>query len=254
MHSTRSRSRTAWSTPRATCRKASYAELIGGRYFNVRLDWNKQIGNNLYAPGKAKPKDPRDHRIVGRPIKRSDVAPKVFCQEPFVTDVKVPGMVHARMIRPPVAGATIVNVDGSSINGIPGARVIRDNNFLAVVADNEWDAIKAYQRLKVVWSNAAPPFPRETELYDHIRRAPVRKREDVKPVGNVDEAFSAAARVVAAEYEWPFQSHACMGPACAVVEIRDGHATCWSGSQKPHFACDGIAATLGMPADKVDCI
>ena len=235
-------------------KKASYAELIGGRYFNVQLEWNKQIGNNLYAPGKAKPKAPKDYKIVGQPIKRADVAPKVFCQEPFVTDVKIPGMAHARMIRPPVAGATVVKVDEASIKDIPGARVVRDNNFLAVVADKEWDAVKAFQTLKVEWSNAAPPFPDQATLYDHIRKAPTRKSEDVKPVGNVDEAFKTAARVVEAEYEWPFQSHACMGPACAVVEIKDGHATCWSGSQKPHFVRDGIAATLDMPADKVDCI
>ncbi len=235
-------------------KKASYAELIGGRYFNVQLEWNKQIGNNLYAPGKAKPKAPKDYKIVGQPIKRADVAPKVFCQEPFVTDVKIPGMAHARMIRPPVAGATVVKVDEASIKDIPGARVVRDNNFLAVVADKEWDAIKAFRTLKVEWSNAAPPFPDQAALYDHIRKAPMRKREDVKPVGNVDEAFKTAARVVEAEYEWPFQSHACMGPACAVVEIKDGHVTCWSGSQKPHFVRDGIAATLDMPADKVDCI
>jgi CO/xanthine dehydrogenase Mo-binding subunit len=235
-------------------RKRSYAELIGGRYFNVQLAWNKQIGNNLHAPGKAKPKDPKDYRIVGQPIKRSDVAPKVFCQAPFVTDVKIPGMMHARMIRPPVAGATIVRVDESSIKGIPGARVFRESNFLAVLAEKEWDAIKAWQTLKVQWSSAAPPFPREGELYDHIRKAPVRRREDVKPVGSVEEAFRAAARVVEAEYEWPFQSHASMGPACAVVEIKDGHVTCWSGSQKPHYVRDGVAATLGLAADKVDCI
>ena len=235
-------------------RKASYAELIGGRYFNVQLAWNKQIGNNLYAPGQAKPKDPKEHKIVGQPIKRADVAPKVFCQEPFVTDVRIAGMVHARMIRPPVAGASIVSVDESSIKDIAGARVVRENNFLAVIADKEWDAVKAYRTLKVEWSNAAPPFPSQAELYDHIRRAAVRKREDVKPVGDIDQAFRAAARVVEAEYEWPFQSHACMGPACAVVEIKDGHTTCWSGSQKPHFVRDGIAATLGLPVDKVDCI
>ena len=235
-------------------KKASYAELIGGRYFNVQLDWNKQIGNALYAPGKAKPKDPKDYKIVGQPIKRSDIAPKVFCQEPFVTDMKLPGMVHARMSRPPVAGATPVKIDESSIKDIPGARVVRENNFLAVVADKEWDAIKAFQTLKIEWSDAKPPFPTQSELYDHIRKAPVRKREDIKPVGNVDEAFKTAARVIEAEYEWPFQSHACMGPACAVVEIKDGHVTCWSGSQKPHFVRDGIAATLDMPIDKVDCI
>jgi nicotinate dehydrogenase subunit B len=235
-------------------KKATYAELIGGRYFNVQLEWNKQIGNNLYAPGKAKPKDPKDYKIVGKPIKRADIAPKAFAQEPFVTDIKIPGMVHARVIRPPVAGATPVKVDEASIKDIPGARVVRDGNFLAVVADKEWDAVKAFRALKIEWSNAAPPFPEQAVLYDHIRKAPVRKREDVKPVGNVDEAFKTAARVIEAEYEWPFQSHACMGPACAVVEIKDGHATCWSGSQKPHFVRDGIARTLGMPMEKVDCI
>ena len=86
-------------------RKASYAELIGGRYFNVQLDWNKETGNALYAPGEAQPKKPSEHKIVGRPIKREDVAPKVFCQQDFVTDIKVAGMVHGRMIRPAVAGA-----------------------------------------------------------------------------------------------------------------------------------------------------
>ncbi len=235
-------------------RKASYAELIGGRYFNVQLEWNKQIGNALYAPGKAQPKKPSEYKVVGKPIKRADIAPKVFCQEPFVTDIKRPDMLHARVIRPPVAGATVVSVDESSIRDIAGARVVRENNFLAVVADKEWDAVKAYQKLKVEWSNAAPPFPEVAAIYDHIRKAPVRGREDVKPVGNVEEAFRTAARVVEAEYEWPFQSHACMGPACAVVEIRDGHVTCWSGSQKPHFVRDGIARTLGTSPDKVDCI
>jgi CO/xanthine dehydrogenase Mo-binding subunit len=236
-------------------RKASYAELIGGRYFNVQLEWNKQIGNLLYAPGKAKPKDPKEYKIVGKPIKRADIAPKVLCQEPFVTDIKVPGMVHARMIRPPVAGATVVRIDEASIKDIPGARVVRENNFLAVVADKEWDAVKADRQLKVEWSNSPPPFPTQAALYDHIRKAPARKREiGGKEAGNVDEAFRTAARVVEAEYEWPFQSHACMGPACAVVEIKDGRVTCWSGSQKPHFVRDGIAATLDMPVDKVDCI
>jgi CO/xanthine dehydrogenase Mo-binding subunit len=235
-------------------KKVSYAELIGGRYFNVQLDWNKQIGNSLYAPGKAKPKNAKDHKIVGQPIKREDIAPKVFCQEPFVTDVKVAGMLHARMIRPPVAGASIVAVAEASIRDIPGARVVRDNNFLAVVAEREWDAVKAHSALTVQWSQTSPPFPNQAALYEHIRNAPARKREDVKPVGNVDEAFRNATRIVEAEYEWPFQSHACMGPACAVVEIKDGRVACYTGSQKPHFLRDGIARTLGVPPDTVDGI
>jgi nicotinate dehydrogenase subunit B len=236
-------------------KKASYSELIGGRYFNVQLEWNKQWGNALYAPGKAQPKKPSEYKIVGKPIKREDVAPKVFCEQDFVTDVKVPGMVHARMIRPAVAGAVPVKVDESSIKDILGAKVVVEKGFLGVVADKEWDAIKAAKQLKVEWSDAKPPFPDATALYDHIRRAPVRKRQvEGKEAGNVDEAFKTAARVIEAEYEWPFQSHACMGPGCAIVEIKDGQATVWTGSQKPHFVRDGVAATLGMPADKVRAI
>jgi nicotinate dehydrogenase subunit B len=236
-------------------KRASYAELIGGRYFNVQLDWNKQIGNALYAPGKAKPKDPRDHKIVGQPIARADIAPKVYAQEDFCTDVAVPGMVHGRMIRPAVAGSVPVKVDEGSIRDIPGARVVWENGFLGVVADKEWDAVKAAQKLKVEWSDVKAPFPDQTALYQHIRTAAVRKREiGGKQAGNVDEAFKTAARVVEAEYEWPFQSHACMGPACALVEIKDGSVTCWTGSQKPHFVQNGIAATLGIPVGKVRSI
>ena len=235
-------------------KKVSYAELIGGRYFNVQLDWNKKIGNALYAPGKAKPKSPKDYKIVGQRIPREDIAPKVYAQEDFCTDVKVPGMVHARMIRPAIAGSMPVKVDESSIKDIPGAKVVWEKGFLGVVADKEWDAIKAAEELKIEWSTVAPPFPDQAALYDHIRKAAVRRREVVKPVGNVEDAFKNAARVIEAEYEWPFQSHACMGPACAVVDIKDGQVTCWTGSQKPHYVRDGLAATLGVPADKVHAI
>ena len=104
-------------------KRISYAQIIGGKYFNVQLDWNKQYGNALYAPGKAQPKKPSDHKIVGQSIKREDVAPKVFAQEDFVTDVRVPGMVHGRMIRPAVAGSVPVKVDESSVKDIPGVKV-----------------------------------------------------------------------------------------------------------------------------------
>ena len=236
-------------------KKTSYAELIGGRYFNVQLDWNKQWGNPLYAPGKAQPKPHTAHKIVGKPIKREDVAPKVFCQEDYCTDIKVPGMVHGRVIRPAVAGAVPVKVDEGSIRDIPGVKVVWEKDFLGLVAENEWNAIKAAEKLKVEWSNAAPAFPETGGIYDHIRKAPVRKRsEEGKPAGNVDDAFRSAARIVEAEYEWPFQSHASMGPACALVEIRDERATCWTGSQKSHFVRDGVAVMLGLPPDKVRAI
>jgi len=235
-------------------KRISYAQLIGGKYFNVQLDWNKQFGNPLYAPGKAQPKKPSDHKIVGQPIKREDVAPKVFAQEDFVTDVKLPGMVHGRMIRPAVAGSVPVKVDESSVKDIPGVQVVWDKGFLGVVADREWDAIQAAQKLKVEWSETSPPFPDQAALYDHIRKASVRKREIQKENGNVDEAFKQAAKIVEAEYEWPFQSHASMGPACALVEIKDGQVTCWSGTQKSHFQQQGLAATLGVPLENVRVI
>jgi nicotinate dehydrogenase subunit B len=236
-------------------KKVSYADLIGGRYFNVHLDWNGKYGNPLYAPGKAQPKDPTTHTVVGQPIKRQDIAPKVFAQQDFCTDVKVPGMVHGRMIRPAIAGAVPVKVDEASIKDIPGAQVVWKEGFLGVVADKEWDAIKASQQLKVEWSDAKPPFPNQTALYDHIRSTPSRKREvEGKQAGNVDDAFKTAARVIQAEYEWPFQSHASMGPACSLVEIKDGHVTCWSGTQKSHFVRAGLAAILQMPEDSVHVI
>ncbi|MCX7313338.1 MAG: molybdopterin-dependent oxidoreductase [Alphaproteobacteria bacterium] len=233
-------------------KKTTYAELIGGQYFNVQLDWNKQMGNALYAPGKAKPKPFKDHKVVGKPIKREDVAPKVFAQEDFVVDIMVPGMVHGRVIRPAVAGSVPVKVDASSIKDIPGAQVVHQNGFLGVVAPKEWDAIQAMQKLKVEWSKVEPPFPNQSALYDHIRKAPVRKAAvEGKTAGNVDEAFKTAAKVIEAEYEWPFQSHAAMGPACAVVAINGDKVDCWSGTQKSHFVQIGLAAQLGVPLANV---
>jgi nicotinate dehydrogenase subunit B len=233
-------------------KSTSYAKLLGGKFFNVQLDWNKQMGNALYAPGKAQPKSYKDHKVVGQPIKREDVAPKVFSQEDYVVDIKVPGMVHGRVIRPPVAGAVPVKVDESSVKDIPGVQIVHQNGFIGLVAPKEWDAIKAMQALKIEWSKVEPPFPNQNALYDHIRKAPVRKREvEGKTAGNVDEAFKTAAKVIEAEYEWPFQSHAPMGPACAVVEIKGDKVNCWSGTQKSHFVQIGLAAQLGVPLENV---
>jgi nicotinate dehydrogenase subunit B len=235
-------------------KKVSYGELIGGRYFNVPLAWNKQLGNTLYAPGKATPKKPSEYKIVGKPIKREDVAPKVFAQEDFCTDVKLPGMVHARMLRPPVAGSIPVKVDEASIKDIPTARVVWQEGFLGVVADREWDAIRAMKQLKVEWSEVKAPFPPQASLYEVIGKAPVRKRSVEQDVGNVDDAFTRAARVIEAEYEWPYQSHAPMGPACALVEVKDGHAVCYTGTQKSHFVQAGLAAILGLPLENVHAV
>jgi hypothetical protein len=108
--------------------------------------------------------------------------------------------------------------------------------------------------LKVQWSVETNPFPPMEKLHDHIRAAASVKREEPLKKGDVETAFKAAARVVEAEYEWPFNSHASMGPGCAVADVRADGATLWTGSQKPHYTRDGMAKLVGLPPEKVRAI
>ena len=235
-------------------KRATFGQLIGGRYFNAKLTWNGQLGNPLEVKGEAAVKSPADYKIVGKPYPRRDIAPKAFALFKYVTDVRVPGMLHARMIRPPVAGAVPMAIDESSVTEIPGARIVHKDGFLAVAAEKEWDAIRAAQKLKVSWSQVTPAFLDPATLYDHIRQAPVRHRQVEVEKGSVEQALSSAAKVVTAEYEWPFQSHASMGPACAVVAIKEGKVTVWTGSQKPHYTQEGVARMLNIPMEYVHAI
>ena len=234
-----------------TAKRVSYADLIGGKYFNSKVEWNKQAGNQMDVQGKAKPKAPSEYKVVGKPFPRRDVAWKVFGTDSYVTDMSVPGMLHARVIRTPHAGSIPEKVDQRSIGTIRGARVVHEKNFLAVVAEKEWDAVRAAQMLKVQWSEPKKPFPSSEKVHDHIRSAPTVKREEPVKKGDVAAAFKNAARVVEAEYEWPFQSHASMGPGCAIADARPDRATLWTGTQKPHYARDGVASLLGLPPEKV---
>ena len=240
-------------------KKATYGELIGGKFFDVKLEWNGQVGNGLNATGVAKPKPASEYKVVGKSFPRPDLPDIVFGTHEYVVDIKVPGMVHGRVVRPPVAGAVPVAVDESSIKGIPGARVVRVGDWLGVAAEREWDAIKASQALKVTWSDAKPPFPKMETIYDYIRKAPPSRESaggqappDVKPdTAAAEAAFAKATRTIEAEYEFPFQSHASMGSACAVVDYRGTHATVWTGSQKPHYAAEGVARITGLPVENV---
>jgi nicotinate dehydrogenase subunit B len=230
-------------------KSVTYAQLMGGKPFDARVQWNKAVGNFMDVKGQAKPKDLSEYKVVGTSAARRDVAGKIFGTKDYVTDISVPGMLHARMVRPPLAGSTIASVDASSVKN---ARVVRQDEFLAVVAEREWDAIQAARNLQVKWTPPAQqPFPGMEGLHEHIRGAPVVKRDDAVKKGDVDAAFKSAARVIEAEYEWPLQSHSSMGPACAVADVRDGEATIWTGSQKPHATRDGVAKLLGFPQDKV---
>ena len=236
-------------------KKVTYAALVGGQHFDTLLTWNKQVGSDLMVEGKAKLKDPRDYKIVGKTSPpRRDVAEKVLGQHAYMVDAKVEGMLHGRVIRPPVAGAVPVSVDESSIATIPGVRVVREKDFIGVVAPKEWHAVRAARELKVTWSDVKPPFPGSAKIHAHIRAAPTLKRDVDKQKGQVDEAFAKAAKVFEAEYEWPFQSHAAMGPASGLVDVRPDGVKLWSGTQKPHYARDGVAKLLGLPQDKAVCV
>src|SRR5262249_26233808 len=158
-------------------KRVSYADLIGGQHFNAKVEWNKQVGNFMDVQGQAKPKSPSEYKVVGKPLPRRDVEWKVFGTGDFVTDIRLPRMLHARVIRRPKAGGAIAAVDEGSIRAIKGARVIRDKEFLAVVADREWDAVRAARALKVEWTAPADPFPAMDDLHEHIRAAAPLKRE-----------------------------------------------------------------------------
>src|SRR5262245_42526508 len=216
-------------------KKASYAELVGGKYFHHQVEWNKQTGNPMDIKVAATPKAPADYKVVGKPLERRDIAWKVYGTDDFVTDVRVKDMLHARVIRPPRAACKVRSVDEASIKSIKGARVIREKDFVAVVAPREWDAVRAAQMLKVDWHMLDGVFPPMDKLYDHIRAAKVVKRQDEVKRGDVEAALAKGAKIVEAQYEWPLQSHASMGPACAVADVKGERCTVWTGSQKPHF-------------------
>jgi len=236
-------------------RTVSYSELIGGRHFHHKVEWNKQTGNLMDIKVEAKPKPPSAYKVVGKSMQRRDVAWKVYGTGDYVTDVRVAGMLHARVIRPPRAACKVRGVDESSIKSIPGVRVVRERDFVAVVARREWDAVRAAQRLKIDWHALDDAFPDMSALHDHIRAAKVVKHVEEVKRGDVAAAFKAPGmRLVEAEYEWPFQSHASMGPACAIAEVKAGACTVWTGSQKPHFVRDGVAALLEMPPGNVHSI
>jgi len=233
-------------------KKVSYAEILQGKYFDHKLTWNKKWGNGLYSHGKAKPKPVKDYKVVGKSFPRSDVAGKVFGTADYVTDIKVPGMVHGRVIHPDKAGAKLKGYDAASIKHLKGVRVVHKNDFIAVVADNEWDAVQAARDLKVQWEGGAKkPFVPQKELYKHIRNAPVIKEKYAFKNGDVEKALSGAAKVLKSEYEFPFQSHASMGPACAVVDATSNPVMLWTGSQKPHYTAEGVERMLKAKAGSV---
>ncbi len=234
-------------------RSISYKDLAGGSDLNDPL---KVSGNGVVqdAVGRGKPKDPATYTVVGQSIPRVDIPPKIFGQFTYVTDVRVPGMLHARVIRPPRVGATAMSVDENSTKEIPGVvKVVMKGGFVGVVAETEWSAIRAAEHLKVTWSDSQASFP--PDLYSHMRSVTPSANKPGLKRGDTTAALSNAAKKIQASYEWPFQSHATMGPGCAVADVHtDGVTTVWSGSQKPHSLQRGVADLLHVPLNMVRVI
>jgi len=243
-------------------KRVSYAELIDGRNLDAPIAW-RGLAQQLTVKVKAPLKKPAEFKVIGKPMPRRDMPGKVFGTLQQCSDVRLPNMLHARMIRPSVAGAVPLTVDEKTIAEIPGAKVVWIKNFLAVVAEKEWNAVKAAKALKVTWSESKPNFPGHEKLFDHIRQAPVVMRSSdpgnvgaaaQRVKGSVEDGFKQAVRILQGEYEYPSQSHASMGPACAVADVRDDSATVYTSTQKPHDCAAGIAELLELPPEKVRAI
>jgi CO/xanthine dehydrogenase Mo-binding subunit len=160
-------------------------------------------------------------------------------------------MLHARVIRPPEAGAHLLEVPAG--HRLPGlVKVIAKGDFVAVVCQREEQAIRAARDLKLRWSRPAPMFSASyDELYQTLRSAKPKASKRVSDAGDVDAALAGAAGALDVTYEYPFQSHACMGPACAVADVRADGATVWMGGQKPYGLRKAVAGTLGLPLEQV---
>ncbi len=235
------------SDPTKTLR---YADVIGALTPDRRFPQTGE-GFNVDLTVPAKPKDWIDYRIAGSPLPRKDAAGKAFGSFPYVVNVKPRGMVHGRFIYPPGIGATLVDIDESSIHGIGDARVVRVGGFAGIVATREWDAVRAARALKTTWTAPTATLPAQTSLAGYMWAQPKIKDSTVK-TGDVDAAIGAAP--LEATYFWPFQSHANMGPGCSVVDVRDDGVTVWSGTQKTHALQQGMARLLKVPAAQVRVI
>ena len=230
-------------------RTVTYAELIAGKRFNVDL-----TGHSVdQTTGKAAVKPVTDLRVVGRSHKRYDIPSKVDGSLRWAVDVKLPRMVHARNVRPPLAGATLVGIDETSVRDVPGfIRVVSRGNYVAVICEREEQAIRAARQLKAQWQRpAVAPFPASSELFDYMRRATPTSTGEPRVQGDPEAAFKGAAHVIEAEFEVPFQGHSSIGPAHALADPSDGQMTIYTNDMKAYSHRTGVAKFLDMPREKV---
>lgn len=234
-------------------RSVSYAGLVGGA----------KLPGTVSQQVKTKPSS--SYKVVGQPLHRDDIPDKIFGRFTYVQDVKLPGMLHARVVRPArpaplqakgtaiaqiiqgtLANATLDSVDESSVRHLPGfVQLVVKKNFVAVVAEREEQAIAAAQALRVTWKDTAS-LPDQASLYDAIQSAPIGNTRVIQNMGDVDGALASAANVLEATYAHPYQAHASIGPSAAVAYVHDGVAEVWSPTQGVYQLRGAVATALGL--------
>ena len=232
-----------------SAKSVTYGQLIGGKKFNVTL-----AGANVNAvTGKASVKPVQELKNVGRSPQRYDIPPKVDGSLKWAVDMRLPGMVHARNVKPPFAGAKLVSIDESSVRSLPGfVKVVSKGNYVAVVCEREEQAINASRALKVNWEKPArAPFPASENLFQYMRE--VKPTSSSRPVivGDPETAFAGAVKVIQADYDIPFQGHTAFSPAHAMADPSNGQMTIYSNDMKSYGMRRGVAEFLGIPKEKV---
>ncbi len=215
----------------------TYAELMGGRRFNRTVT------------GRAPLKRPEEYTLVGQAVPRVDIPHKLTGEPSFVQDVRLPGMRHGRVVRPPSPGATVVEVDEHSVQD---TQIVRYHNFVGVVAEREEQAVRAAKSLKVTWNETAD-LPPMAELFDYLQHRPTMDKIVVDD-GNVDAGLQRAATRVHATYYQPFQAHASIGPSCAVADYGQDQVKVWCSTQGVYPLRSALADLLQLPAEKVQVI
>ena len=222
-------------------KRVAYGELLSGKQFNLPLD------------PQAKRKPASEWKVLGKPLPRVDMASMATGQFEFVHNVRLPGMLHGVVIRPPAVGASLVGIEEGSIQGMPGVvKTVIRKNFLGIVAEKPWQARQAAARLRVTWTDGRG-LPPHADLYWFLRKQPSRDAFVVNSK-DVDETLAKAATVVKATYLHPYQMHGSIGTSCAVADVRGNKATVWSPTQSAYPTRSGVATLLGLTPDDVRVI
>jgi nicotinate dehydrogenase subunit B len=226
--------------------QVSYGQLLQGKRFNLTLNANTQ------------PKARSQWTILGTSVPRIDIPAKATAQFQFVQNVRVPGMLHGKVVRPPFVGAKVMGVDKSQLTGMPGnLQVVVKNDFVGVVADSEWHAILGAGALNVTWS-AGNTLPDQTTLYTWMTQQPSADSYTVNS-GDTDQMLKQAATKVSAQYLHPYQMHGSIASSCAVADVQGGSgasatAKIWSATQGVYPQRDSVAMLLGIPNSNVSVI